>query len=384
MIQKVIHPVREMAERGQLTGVLLILSTIVSMWLSNSSLSEDYLHLWHLKIGIPAFSLSLHHWINDGLMVILFFMVGLEIRRELVQGELTEIRKSLLPILAAFGGMAVPALVFVAINFQSGNLQGWAIPTATDIAFSLGVLSLMGNKVPFSLKIFLTALAIIDDLGAVLVIAIFYTEDIQLIQLSLAAATFALLLLLNRLKIRGLIFYLLPGMVLWWFILHSGVHATIAGVLLAFCIPMAQVETAEHALQKPVNYIIMPLFALANTAIMIPAGGIAVLWQPVGIGIIAGLLLGKPLGIVLMSWMAVKAGWAQLPALVSWRKLLAAGCMAGIGFTMSLFIASLSFELPEILDSAKLAILAGSLASGLTGAYLLLTDKLRVQEEAGE
>lgn len=370
-----------MAQRGQLTGVLLILATIVSILVSNSALQQDYFHFWHLELGTVAFSMSVHHWINDGLMAIFFFMVGLEIRREVVQGELADIRKSLLPVLAAIGGMAVPAIFYVFINMQSGYLSGWAIPTATDIAFSLGVLAIMGDRVPFALKIFLTALAIIDDLGAVLVIAIFYTNEIHMDQLLFAMLLFALLLALNRLKVSPLIFYFLPGIVLWWFILQSGVHATLGGVLLAFCIPMSKLELVEHALQKPVNYLVMPIFALANTAIILPASGVLVLMQPVSLGIFAGLMLGKPIGIFMVSWLAVKRGWAQLPSLVSWRKLLAAGFTAGIGFTMSIFIANLSFETAEVLDGAKLAVLVGSLSAGLAGVILLATDKNKIAEE---
>ncbi len=381
MIKTLVHPIREMSEKGQLTGVLLILATTISMLVSNSSLQQDYLHLWHLKIGTPSFSMSLHHWINDGLMAIFFFLVGLEIRREIVKGELSDIRKSMLPVLAAVGGMALPALIYVIINLKSGYLTGWAIPTATDIAFSLGVLALMGNRVPFSLKIFLTALAIIDDLGAVLVIAVFYTNEIKIDQLLIAVAVFLSLLAMNRFKVRPLFFYILPGFLLWWFILHSGVHATLAGVLLAFCIPLAKLEKLEHMLQKPVNYLVMPIFALANTAIVIPANGLMVMMQPVSLGIFAGLLVGKSMGIFLVSWLSVKSGWVQLPSRVSWHKLLAAGFIAGIGFTMSIFIATLSFETAAVLDGAKLAILVGSIAAGLTGVVLLATDKDRVIDE---
>lgn len=370
-----------MAQNGQLTGILLILSTIISIGLSNSLFSERYLHFWHLELGPSFFQNSIAHWINDGLMVIFFFMVGLEIRREVVKGELSNIRQSMLPVMAALGGMVVPALFFVLLNLNSGFLSGWAVPTATDIAFSLGVLSLMGKKAPFALKVFLTALAIIDDLGAVLVIAIFYTSEIHFNQVLLAGATLTLLFILNRFRVRPLIFYIVPGIVLWWFILHSGIHATIAGVLLAFCVPMEKVENLEHALQKPVNFLILPFFALANTAIPFPAGGIAVLLQPLSTGIILGLTVGKPLGIFIASYLSVKAGLTQLPGAVSWRKLLAAGFTAGIGFTMSIFIATLAFSDAVILDASKLAILVGSLASALMGVLLLVTDRESIAEE---
>ncbi|MGB3074242.1 MAG: Na+/H+ antiporter NhaA [Chitinophagales bacterium] len=374
-MKQFINPIAEMSAKGQLTGLLLIVSTLLSLFISNSPYRESYLHFWHLEVGSSFFQLSVSHWINDGLMVIFFFMVGLEIRREIVHGELSDIRQSLLPVLAAVGGMIMPALLFVLFNQHTDFLQGWAVPTATDIAFSLGILSLMGNKVPFALKVFLTALAIIDDLGAVLVIAIFYTSEINLVQLLYAALIIAFLYTLQKFRVRPVIFYLLPGIIVWWFILHSGVHATVAGVLLAFCVPMNAVESMEHALQKPVNYLILPFFALANTAIVFPDGGVALLLHPLSLGIIAGLLLGKPLGIMLFSWIAIKAGWAQLPLQVTWRKLLAAGFAAGIGFTMSIFIATLAFSDAAVLDTAKLAILVGSLLSGLAGVMLLASER---------
>lgn len=379
-MKRLFNPIIEMAQKGQLTGVLLILCTVFSLVLSNSVIAENYLHFWHLEIGPSFLHKSLEFWINDGLMVIFFFMVGLEIRRELVIGELSNLRQSLLPVLAALGGMVVPAGIYVLFNRQGNYLQGWAIPTATDIAFSLGVLSMMGKRVPFALKIFLTALAIIDDLGAVLVIAVFYTSEINLYMLSCAAITFAALLLLNRLKVRPLIFYILPGIFLWWFILNSGIHPTIAGVLLSFCIPMHAVEKTEHTLQGPVSFLILPLFALANTAIHIPSGGMAELTQPFSLGTILGLLVGKPAGIFLASFLSVKAGWTQLPELVTWRKLLAAGFTAGIGFTMSIFIANLAFPDHVILDESKLSILIGSVVAGLMGVWLLATDGMKLNK----
>lgn len=370
-----LNPIAEMSRKGQLTGILLMTATVFSLAMSNSSLRESYFHLWHISIGAAGYEASIGHWINDGLMAVFFFMVGLEIRREIVHGELADIRQSLLPVVAAAGGMALPALIFLSFNLQHGELSGWAVPTATDIAFSLGVLSLMGKRVPFALKVFLTALAIIDDLGAVLVIAVFYTSTIHFNQLLYGIMLFAVLLTIQRFKVRHLLFYLLPGILLWWFILHSGVHATVAGVLLAFCVPMDKVEALEHALQKPVNYLILPLFALANTAIAFPATGVAALFDSLGLGIITGLFLGKPLGIMLAAWLATKAGWAQLPKMVSWKKLLAAGWAAGIGFTMSIFIATLAFEDTVTLAGAKLAILVGSLLSGLAGVWLLSGEK---------
>ncbi|MBX7109426.1 MAG: Na+/H+ antiporter NhaA [Chitinophagales bacterium] len=376
-MKPMLNPIAEMSRKGQLTGILLIIATIFSLVLSNSSWRESYYHLWHIPLGFAGYQASAGHWINDGLMVIFFFMVGLEIRREVVQGELADIRQSLLPVLAAAGGMAVPAILYTLFNLYGGNLNGWAIPTATDIAFSLGILSLMGNRVPFALKVFLTALAIIDDLGAVLVIAVFYTDTIHTGPLICSALIILFLLVLQRFKVRPLLLYFLPGVLLWWFILHSGVHATVAGVLLAFCVPMHSVESLEHALQKPVNYLILPLFALANTAITIPAAGVSVLFNAPGLGIITGLLLGKPIGILLASWLAVKAGLAQLPKMVSWRMLLAAGCAAGIGFTMSIFIATLAFDDAALLDGAKLAILVGSFLSGLAGVILLAGKKVK-------
>lgn len=374
-MKPLLNPIAEMSRKGQLTGILLMTATVLSLAMSNSSFRESYFHLWHISIGVAGYEASIGHWINDGFMAVFFFMVGLEIRREMVNGELADIRQSLLPVVAAAGGMAMPALLFLLFNLQHGELSGWAVPTATDIAFSLGVLSLMGKRVPFALKVFLTALAIIDDLGAVLVIAVFYTNSIHFDQLLYGIMLFTALLTMQRFKVRHLLFYLLPGILLWWFILHSGVHATVAGVLLAFCVPMHKVETLEHALQKPVNYLILPLFALANTAISFPAAGVAVLFDSIGLGIITGLFLGKPLGIMLAAWLATKAGWAELPKMVSWKMLLAAGCAAGIGFTMSIFIATLAFEDTVTLDGAKLAILVGSLLSGLAGVWLLSGEK---------
>jgi NhaA family Na+:H+ antiporter len=376
-MKQIINLVSATIDSGRLTGILLILCTVVSLLLSNSWWAPGYLHFWHLNIPLSFLNESIEWWINDGLMAIFFFMVGLEIRRELIAGQLSSLRKSLLPVLAAAGGMVVPALIYILFNIHTSYLHGWAVPMATDIAFSLGILSLLGSRVPVGLKIFLTALAIIDDLGAVLVIAFFYTSELHLEMLLYALAILGGLLLMNRLKIKPLVFYLIPGIFLWWFILNSGVHATIAGVLLSLCIPMNKVAHTEHSLAKPVNFLIIPLFALANTAIHLPGNGISELAESFSLGIILGLLIGKPVGITLASYLSIRSGFTQLPEGSSWRQLYGVGFTAGIGFTMSIFIANLAFEQKEILDASKIAILTASLFSALVGVFILLMKKKR-------
>ncbi|UYQ94294.1 Na+/H+ antiporter NhaA [Chitinophaga horti] len=313
-------------------------------------------------------------WINDVLMVLFFFLVGMEIKRELTIGELSSVKKSLLPVLAALGGMLVPALIFYSFNHSSEYLHGWGIPMATDIAFSLGVLSLLGSRVPLPLKIFLTALAIIDDLGAILVIAVFYTDHLSINYLLAGGGILLMLALFNRLGVKGLWWYLIPGIALWYCIFNSGIHATIAGVLLAFCIPLDKVSSLEHKLHMPVNFLIMPLFALANTAIIFPANIQQALTSTVSYGIIAGLVIGKPLGIFGFSFLATKLKLAALPAGTRWSQLLGVGMVAGIGFTMSIFIASLAYldaSHQHIQVIAIISVIAASLISGILGfAYL--------------
>lgn len=371
-----------MAEQGKLSGLLLILATMLSLLFSNMEMTEPYPHVWEKDISILHWDISFLHIINDGLMVIFFLLVGLEIKREFISGELAGKRKAMLPVMAALGGMIVPGIIYASLNFKDPHLlNGWAIPTATDIAFSLGVLSLLGNRVPFGLKIFLTALAIIDDLGAIIIIALFYTdaEHFHITFLFSAIVIIAILFMLSRKGFFNIYLWILAGIVTWYFILQSGVHATIAGVLIAFTIPLEKLEVYEHKLQTPVNYFILPLFALANTAIILSAESITGLFSSVGLGVMAGLFIGKPLGITLASWFAVRQNWCSMPRNVSAKMLLGAGMTAGIGFTMSIFIASLSFKDQSLLDAAKLAIILASAISAIAG-LLFLSNTLKPQQ----
>lgn len=370
-IRRVLRPIRELSESGKLAGLLLIFATVVSLGLSNSALSPQYLAFWDLHLGFGVLDKSLAHWVNDGLMAIFFFLVGLEIKREVLDGELSEPRQALLPALAAIGGVAAPALIHLAWTVGTPGSTGWAIPTATDIAFSLGILALLGKRVPASLRIFLTALAIIDDLLAVLIIALFYSGSLHLAFLGGAAAVFAILLLLNKLRVRPLGIYLALGGLLWFFVLESGIHATVAGVLLALTIPQHRIEGIEHVLQRPVNFLLLPIFALCNTAIVLNGGLGPMLGAPVALGIGLGLLLGKPLGIVGTVALLVRLGAAKLPAEVNWWQMVGLGFTAGIGFTMAIFIATLAYRDPQAVDMAKLAVLLGSAAAALVGAGVL-------------
>ena len=371
-------PFKDLAESGKLSGLLLILATVVSLALSNSTRAASYLSLWHIEIGFDFLHESVLHWINDGLMAVFFFLIGLEIKRELMVGELAVKEKAILPVMAALGGMIFPALIFFIFNSGSKeHLNGWAIPTATDIAFSLGILSLMGKRAPLSLKIFLTALAIIDDLGAIVIIATFYTSTLHLMMLMYAVIFIMVLFLLNRLKVRLLLLYIIPALGLWYFILRSGVHPTIAGVVAAMFIPRGMAHHLEISLHRPVNYWILPLFALANTAIPLQFDPTRI-FSGLTAGIILGLLAGKPLGIMLFSWIGVKMKISSLPKGTDWKHLAGTGLLAGIGFTMSIFIAGLSYKEPAVLDLSKLAILAGSTLSALLGMgvlYLLPVKK---------
>jgi len=373
-IQKIIlDPIRELSDSGRLTGMLLISAMLLSILFSNSDYGANYIQLWQQKIGFSFLHKTIEHWINDGLMALFFFLVGLEIKRELLVGELANPRQALLPIFAALGGMVFPALIFFIFNHRSAeNMSGWAIPTATDIAFSLGILSLLGKRVPVSLKVFLTALAIIDDLAAILIIAVFYTKELQTGMLMYAGLFVLVLLALDRFRNRFLFLYIITGTGLWYFVLKSGVHPTIAGVITAFLIPRELIGKMEHALVKPVNYIILPLFALANTAIplSLESSGNA-LFSNLSLGIVSGLFLGKPIGIFLMAFLSVRSGIAVLPDGSNQVQLFGTGLLAGIGFTMSVFIASLSFDPGETLNLAKLAIIGGSTCAAFTGALLL-------------
>ena len=366
---------------AQSSGNLLIICVILSLLIANSSLGSNFQELLDFKLG--SYSISL--WINDGLMTIFFLLVGLEIKREILEGELSSFKNATLPIFAALGGMLVPAAIFYFFNQGSKYENGWGIPMATDIAFSLAIISMLGKRVPVSIKIFLTALAIVDDLGAIIVIAIFYTEKIETTYLLLCGLVLFILIILNFFKVKRHIFYLIPGVFLWYFMHHSGIHATIAGVLLAFTIPtnesdteISPLEKLEEKLHTPVNYFIMPLFALANTNIKFHNGMVDGLFTNFGYGIILGLALGKVIGINLFSFIAIKLKLSDLPNNSKWSQMLGAGLLAGIGFTMSIFIALLSYkgEL-EIQEEAKFAILVASAISGFMGYFLLkaISDK---------
>lgn len=378
-MNKVSKLLSEFFASEQASSVILILCTAVSMAIANSSIGDSYFNIWHAKVGLSALSLNLsvEHWINDGLMAIFFLLIGLEIERELYTGELSNLRMASLPVFAAIGGMSVPALIHYLLNHGTITQAGAGIPMATDIAFALGVLALLGNKVPISLKIFLTALAIIDDLGAIIIIAIFYVADFSMFYLILALGIWLVLLLLNRLGVNRLAAYLLPGLLLWYFMLRSGVHATIAGVLLAFVVPFRHGDESspsfrlQHALHKPVAFGVMPLFALANTGIVLANNWTSSLFASNGIGISAGLLIGKPLGITFFSLLAVKTGLSRLPSEVTWRHILGVGILSGIGFTMSFFITQLAFSAPELVQSSKISILAGSILAGFFGLFVL-------------
>jgi Na+:H+ antiporter, NhaA family len=357
-------------------GLILIFCTLFSLTVANSRFQTDYLSLWEFDFA----GHSITHWINDGLMAIFFLLIGLELEREVYIGELSNIKNSLLPIIAALGGMIAPAAFHLVLNYGTEGQGGAGIPMATDIAFALAVLSLLGNRVPASLKIFLTALAVIDDLGAILVIAIFYSGGIALGNLFIALAIFGLLLILNRLKVHNLIPYLICGVVMWYFMLHSGVHATITGVLLAFAIPFGDGSVKspsyllQHWLHKPVGFVILPLFALANTSLVISAQWYLALTQTNSLGIISGLMLGKPLGIFLFAFLSVKMKITALPQGLKFKQVFGAGVLGGIGFTMSIFITLLAFSNAEIIDQSKMAIMVSSVAAGIIGfVFLRLT-----------
>ena len=350
-------------------GLILLLCTAFSLVISNTSFSESYFAIWHHPIANHSFE----HWINDGLMAIFFLMIGLELEREVYKGELSKFKDAILPISGALGGMLFPALIFLLFNFGTETQSGIGIPMATDIAFALGVLSLVGNKVPNSLKVFLTALAVIDDLGAIIVIALFYTKTLYFVNLVISLSIFAGLLVLNRMKVNNLCIYLVSGVFMWYFMLNSGVHATITGVLLAFAIPFQDGSEKtisyrlQHFLHKPVVFIILPLFALCNTAIVIGSDWLHNFTEDYSMGIIFGLIIGKPLGIIVFSYLAILFGLAKLPKELSMKKLLGAGFLGGIGFTMSIFITLLAFEDNEIINNAKFMILVASLLSGIVG-----------------
>ena len=385
MINYITSPFKWFFRLEAASGLLLLISAAIALIVSNSSLSsiyfetlESYFFIGVNNIGIK---MSLLHWINDALMAVFFFFVTLEIKREFLQGELSKPKQALLPIIAAIGGMLVPALIYVYINFQTGDtLRGWAIPSATDIAFSLGVLSLLGSRVPISLKVFLTALAIIDDLGAIVIIAFFYTGDLSVNYLSLLLLTFICLIFLNKFNVRKFIPYLLLGLILWFFTHESGVHATISGVLLATVIPHRKKEKdfslltkIEHGVSPYVAFGIMPLFALANAGVSLEGMNFNSLLYPVPLGILLGLFLGKQIGVLLFSLVSIKLNIAQMPNNANWLNFYGVGVLTGIGFTMSLFIGNLAFiENTQYIGGVKIGVLAGSLLSTIFGYFLLL------------
>ena len=385
MIKKLSKPFKWFFKLEAASGLVLLVAAIFALIISNSNFSELYFRTLeqYLFIGINDFGLklSVHHWINDLLMAIFFFFVTLEIKREFIQGELSNLKKALLPIIAAVGGMLVPALFYVIINLgNSETLNGWAIPSATDIAFSLGILSLLGSRVPISLKIFLTALAIIDDLGAILIIAFFYSGDLSISYLSLILISYFFLLILNKFNVKKFSLYLLIGLFMWYFTYKSGIHATIAGVLLATTIPHKQKDKdfsllikIEHSISPYVAFIIMPLFAFANAGVSLTGLSFSSLMLPVPLGILMGLFFGKQLGVMLFSYVSVKIKMAQMPDNSTWLSLYGVSILTGIGFTMSLFVGNLAFvENTEYIDGVKIGVLAGSLLSTVFGYFLLL------------
>ena len=385
MIKTLSKPFKWFFRLEAASGLVLLIAAIIALVISNSNLSELYFNTLeqYLFVGVNNFGLklSVHHWINDLLMAVFFFFVTLEIKREFIQGELSNLKKALLPIIGAVGGMVIPALVYVSINLgNSETLNGWAIPSATDIAFSLGILSLLGSRVPISLKIFLTALAIIDDLGAILIIAFFYSGDLSISYLSLILISYILLLILNKFGIKKFIPYLIIGSFMWFFTYKSGIHATIAGVLLASTIPHRAKEKdfsllikLEHAISPYVAFIIMPIFAFANAGVNLTGLSFSSLLAPVPLGILLGLFVGKQVGVMVISYLAVKLGAAQMPDKSNWLSLYGVSILTGIGFTMSLFVGNLAFvENTQYMDGVKIGVLSGSLLSTIFGYFILL------------
>ena len=385
MINYISAPFKWFFKLEAASGLILLISAIIALIVSNSSLSGLYFDTLnkYLFIGVNNFGLKLSvlHWINDALMAIFFFFVTLEIKREFLQGELSSKKQAILPIVGAVGGMLVPALIYIIINFNTPNtLNGWAIPSATDIAFSIGILSLLGSRVPLSLKVFLTALAIIDDLGAIVIIAFFYSGDLSIKYLGLMLLSFILLLALNKYSIKKFIPYLLIGLFLWFFTYKSGIHATIAGVLLAACIPHRKKDhdfsllvKIEHAISPYVAFFIMPLFAFANAGVSLEGLSFSSLLLPVPLGILLGLFIGKQFGVFIFSYASIKLGFADMPNKSNLLSFYAVGVLTGIGFTMSLFVGNLAFANDmQYIDGVKIGVLSGSLLSTLFGYFLLL------------
>ncbi|HEY5406664.1 MAG TPA: Na+/H+ antiporter NhaA, partial [Ginsengibacter sp.] len=369
MITRLTKLFDEFFESEKAGGIVLIVCTIVSLTIANTGAGTSYIAFWHVELA----GLSIEHWINEALMAIFFLLIGLELKRELLIGELSNLKDALLPVFGAIGGMLIPAGIYILMNQGTPSQPGAGIPMATDIAFAIGVLSLLGSRVPLSLKVLLTAIAVIDDLGAIIVIAIFYTANLSLLNLGVVLAIFAFLLLINKFKIKWLPLYLLGGVFMWYFMLKSGIHATLAGILLAFVIPFGKGEEKslsykiQHWLHKPVSFIILPLFALANTAIIFESNWHSGLSSPGSLGIFTGLIIGKPGGIILLSFLAISLGICTLPGDIRWKHVLGIGFLAGIGFTMSIFITLLAYDDNALITQAKIAILFASLISGLFG-----------------
>jgi NhaA family Na+:H+ antiporter len=422
--ERLLHPFQEFMQKEASGGILLLIFTAIALIWANSGYADSYKNLWQTEMTVGAGNLILTKplllWINDGLMAVFFFVVGLEIKREVLVGELVSLKKASLPIMAAVGGMLVPALIYLGFNRSGPGASGWGIPMATDIAFALGVLALLGKRIPLGLKVFLTALAIVDDIGAVLIIALFYTASISWLSLAFGVGIFIILMIFNRMGVRHPLFYVVLGIGLWLAFLKSGIHATVAGVLLAMTIPCgariekkefisksrailydferkasgqgciqegqqaalqaletgvqeveAPLQRIEHTLHPWVAFFIMPLFAFANAGVTLGSDFVSLLTSPISIGIAVGLILGKQLGIMAFVWVGVKSKLAALPAGVNWRQIYGTSCLAGIGFTMSLFVAGLAFGNSQALSTAKIGILAASLLSGIIGWLIL-------------
>jgi Na+:H+ antiporter, NhaA family len=370
--KKLSNTFKDFFDSEKSSGILLVVCTVISLVLANAGSGSLYLRLWHAEVG----GLSVEQWINDALMAVFFLLIGLELERELYNGELSRFKNASLPVIAALGGVIAPALIHFSLNVGTATQAGAGIPMATDIAFSLGVLALLGRRVPASLKVFVVAFAVIDDLCAIIVIAVFYTAKLSMSYLLGAVGVWIVLFILKRFKVVTLIPYLAGGVLMWFLMLKSGVHATIAGVLLAFAIPLSAKEDdatspshrLEHFLQKPVAFIILPIFALANTGIQIGANWAQDLTSANSLGIVSGLTLGKPIGITLLSFVAVSAGVCRLPLDLNWKHLFGAGLLGGVGFTVSIFITNLAFVgRPELVNSSKIAILLASLIAGTIG-----------------
>lgn len=372
-----ISTLKDFFDNDKAGGITLLGCTMISLLAAN--IFPSYGLFWHNEIA----GMNIIHWINDGLMAIFFLLVGLELKREFLAGELSRFKKASTPIMAALGGVMVPAGVYLVINQYGGNTRGVGIPMATDVVFALGVLSLLGNRVPLSIKVFLTALAVIDDLCAILIIALLYSQSIVLLDLSLGLGVLLILIIINRLKIKGLTLYLIGGAVMWYFMLHSGIHASITGVILAMVVPFekdADVSPAQHLqlkIHRTVTFVILPLFALANTSIMLSSTAFPSLLGPVSTGIVAGLLFGKPLGIVAFSLLAVKLKLGSLPLAMKWEHIVGIGLLGGVGFTISIFMSVLAFQDQVLVDQSKLSVMIASFMSGALG-YLYLARVLPV------